>query len=1081
MPMKKAKLLFSALFVLMAVSLSAQNVRVTGSVKDAQTGESVPFAAIVVKGTTSGVSSDANGNYSIDVASNASLEFSSVGYVSQVIAVAGKNVINVSLVPDFEALNETIVVAFGTTTKEAFTGSAAVIKSDDLVKRTTSNVANALVGAVPGLQMRGQSGAPGAGAGSMNIRGIASIYADTDPLVIVDGAPYTASLSNIPQSDIESVTVLKDAASAALYGARGAAGVIIVTTKKGSKGNATVNFDARVGVNSRAIQDYDVITDPAEYYQAYYNQLYNYSFYGQNKSAADANVWANETMLEHLGYQVYSLPDGESLIGMNGKLNPNATLGYKLPVYDDDGKLVETYYLQPDNWTNEAYKKALRQEYTVSVNGGNERSNFFASVGYLNEDGVIEFSGYERLSARLKADYQARKWLKVGGNIAFVNSTTTSNPNMSSSSLGSTNLMYYTSSIAPIYPIYVRVLDANGNPVIRTDANGNPQYDYGRPGPDYPVARAFLQTGNPLGSNYYNVSQAKNYQVNGSFFADVDILPFLKLNATSTMIVNQSNQTFYDNGLYGPKVGVHGELTKYASTGLRQNHLQTLTFHKDFGDHNVNVIAGHEYYRADTQSLEAVAQGAYNPSILEISAFAKKQTSTSSATVYNVEGYFLSAQYNYNQKYYLSGSFRRDATSYFAKENQWGNFWSVGAAWILSKESFMENADFVDFLKLKASIGQQGNDGVGAYCYTDLYTITPSGEYTMSPTFARIGNPNISWETTTNSNVGLEFSLFKGRLSGGIDAYSKVSDGQLFWLSVAESIGSRGYYGNLGKIRNNGIEFALNADVVRTRNVTWSLNFNISTNADKILTLPESKMVDPENGVRGFTESNRWLEEGGSMYALFRKSYAGVNEQGEALYWVDEDVLNDSKRPGVKKSYTTTIWSDASYYNQGSALPDAFGGFGTTLRIGGFDLTATFDYQIGGKIYDSRYAGYMSPCENQGDAGSTFHKDWIKSWSPNNTSSNLPRWQYADRYSTSASDRFLTNASYLNFQSFMVGYTLPKFIEGISKLRIYAAGENLCFWSARQGLDPRYSFTGTASVSVYSPVRTISGGVQITF
>ena len=342
--MKKAKLFFSALFVLLAVSLSAQNIRVTGTVRDAQTGESVPFASIVVKGTASGVSSDANGGYALSVASNAILEFSSVGYKTQDVPVAGKSVINVDLEPDFEALNETIVVAFGTTTKEAFTGSAAVVRSEELQKRATANVTNALVGAVPGLQIKGASGAPGAGSGNINVRGISSLSASTSPLVIVDGAPYPASLTNIPQSDIESITVLKDAASAALYGARGAAGVILVTTKRSRNRDAQVNVDMRVGVNTRGVQDYDVITDPGQFYEAYYSLMYNY-YTSRGTAAETANSNANRLTLNHLGYNVFTIPDGEKLIGMDGKINPNATLGRK---YSWNG---ETYYMQPDNWT----------------------------------------------------------------------------------------------------------------------------------------------------------------------------------------------------------------------------------------------------------------------------------------------------------------------------------------------------------------------------------------------------------------------------------------------------------------------------------------------------------------------------------------------------------------------------------------------------------------------------------------------------------------------------------------------------------------------------------------------------------
>ena len=639
--MNKAKLLLSTLFILLAASVYAQNVRVTGNVKDAQTGENVPFAAIVVKGTTSGVSTDANGNYSLDAPANATLEFSSVGYETQSIAIAGKKVINVSLVPDFEALNETIVVAFGTTTKEAFTGSAAVVKSEDLAKRATSNVTNALVGSVPGLQMKGASGAPGAGAGSINIRGLASVQADTNPLVIVDGAPYTASLTNIPQNDIESITVLKDAASAALYGARGAAGVILVTTKRARAGdNAQVNVDMRVGVNSRAVQDHDVIKDPAKFYEAYYAQMYNYYYYGQGLSAESANVSANEAMLTHLGYNVYTVPEDELLIGANGKINPNATLGRS---YEFNG---EQYYLTPDNWLDKAYKNAIRQEYNMSVNGGNDRGSFYASLGYLNEDGIIEYSGFERITARARADYQVKKWLKVGANIGFVNSKTTSNPNMSTD-LGSTNLMYYTTFIAPIYPIYVRVLDANNNPVIRTDEFGHEQYDYGVAASNYGIGRGFMQTGNPFGSNRYNSNITEGRQFNGTFTAD--ITSFLKANISSTVNWGNTLQTIYDNPFYGPKAGVNGELYKYAYTGFRTNNIQSLTYYNDFGQHSVNVMAGHEYYSAITRSQAITAQGGFSPEIPEVNAFANVlYAGTSSAsTLYNVEGYFLSAQYDF--------------------------------------------------------------------------------------------------------------------------------------------------------------------------------------------------------------------------------------------------------------------------------------------------------------------------------------------------------------------------------------------------------------------------------------------------
>jgi TonB-linked SusC/RagA family outer membrane protein len=1059
---------------LLTVELNAQNLNIKGKVADTN-GNALPGAAVLIQGSIVGATTDDNGDYVLsNVPTGSVLEFKLVGFVTQEIKVLSETVINAVLQEETESLDEIIVVAFGTAKKSAFTGSATVLNSEEISKRVTSNVTNALTGSVPGFQMRGSSGAPGAGSGSINIRGIASMYAGKDPLIIVDGSPYTASLTNIPTSDIESVTVLKDAASAALYGARGAAGVIIVTTKRGSTHNAVVNVDVKWGVNTRGIQDYDVITDPAQYYEAYYSQLYNNYYYGQGYDAARANSSANERMLSDLGYNVYTLPEGELLVGTNGKLNPNAKLGRKHTYEGTD------YYLQPDNWTDLAYKSALRQEYNASVTGGSDKASFYAGIGYLDEDGVIEYSGYERISARLKADYQAKKWLKVGGNVGYVHSNQKSNPNLSTV-LDANNLMYYTSMIAPIYPVFIRVVDEKGNVTIKRDVTGREAYDYGVASTNYGIPRTFMTTGNPLGSNRYNKVTSEGNQLNANFTVDVNITDFLKANVTNTVIWGQTHRSDYGNPFYGNKVGVNGELTKDFTSTLRTNSLQSLTYFDSFGAHNVSLMAGHEYYKTTTKYLDAIAQGGFTPDITEINAFANPVNAHSYTTAYNVEGYFGSFQYDYAEKYFASLSYRRDASSNFAKENQWGNFWSVGGAWLISKETFLTDYKWIDMLKIKASIGQQGNDNIGDWAYIDLYTLSKVDETSMSPSFSRMGNPNITWETTTNFNAGIEFGFWKNRLRGSVDVYNKKVTDLLFWLSVPESAGSRGYYDNIGDIRNTGVELTLTGDIVRTKDIDWGVSVNLSHNQSKILSLPESKTAD--NG--GFTEGAMWYEVGGPLYNSFRPQYAGVNAQGEAIYWVDNDLndgtRNNTAKAGKNYSRTTTDVNNATRYAHGSTLPKVFGGFSTTLRVWNFDASATFDFQWGGKIFDSRYQSLMTPTEGN-PTGYTFHLDYAKAWSPNNTSSNIPRWQYSDPYGAASSDRFLTSASYLNFQSFTIGYTLPKnLIKNVSKLRIYVAGENLGFLSARKGLDPRYSYEANASVTVYSPVRNFSGGIQLTF
>lgn len=1004
-----------------------------------------------------------------------------VSYVGmETVEVVGKRNMRIVLNADQTDLDEVMVVAYGTAKKSAFTGSAAVVKSEDLAKHTTTNVTEALVGSVPGLQMRGSSGQPGA-AGTMNIRGISSLYAATDPLIIVDGAPYPGTLSSIPTNDIESVTVLKDAASAALYGARGAAGVVIITTKRGARQDAEITVDMKWGVNSRAVQDYDRITDPGEYYEAYYSQLYNYGFYGQGLSASAANVYANNKMLSDLVYNVYDVPNGEQLIGMDGKLNPNAVLGNRFTRNGTE------YYLAPDDWQDLIYRHSLRQEYNVSVNGGNDRASFYASLGYLNDEGIIINSDYERISARVRADYQAKKWLKLGANVQYVHSNTSQIPNASLQS-NSGNIMYFAAAIAPIYPAYVRGIDENGNVAILKDQYGNEAYDYGLSTAGYGMRRPFLGTGNPFGDINLNKDKSIGDNFNGTFSADVQFTDYLKFNATSTVLYSQSQRSLYQNPFYGLSVSTVGELTKATSNSIRTNNVQTLTFTKDFGPHGVTALIGHEYYKVKSKYLGANSTGGFSPDIPELDAFATPKANSSYTTGYNVEGYFFNAQYNYNETYFASASYRRDASSRFAKENRWGDFWSLGAAWLINKEKWFK-APWVDELKLKASIGQQGNDNIGNWAYIDLYSLAASGS-SMSATFARKGNKDITWETTTNLNIDTEFSFSKGRLSGSFDFYSKKTTDLLFWLNIPESSGTRGYYGNIGDIRNNGIELTLTGAIIRNKDIDWTVTANLAHNSTKILKLPESKTAE----LGGFSDSDpnnmisSWFREGGPLYNTFIAEYAGVNEYGEALYWVDEDLAGTSyatSKPGQKHSYTTTNPNEASRYEQGSSLPKVFGGFSTSFRYKGFDVSASFDYQIGGKVYDMVYANLMTPTESASGAGSAIHKDYIKAWSPNNTSSDIPRWQYGQNagYATFKSSRFLTSASYFNFQSFTVGYTLPKnLIPGISKVRVYCAGENIGFISARKGLDPRYSFDGnTSSTATYSPARTISGGIQVTF
>ena len=1076
--MKKAKLFFSALLVLLTVSLSAQSLRVAGTVRDASTGEGIPFASVVVKGTTTGVSSDADGLFTINASANGTLVVSAIGYKTVEVPVDGKAAVNVTLEADTEMLNETIVVAFGTSTREAFTGSAAVVGSEQLAKSQVSSVTNALAGSVAGVQLTSSNGAPGSSA-TIRVRGYSSINAGLDPLIIVDGAPYAGDIANINASDIESMTVLKDAASNALYGARGANGVIIITTKKAKSGEATVTFDAKVGVNTRALRNYKVISDPAQYYETHYKALYNY-YVSRGNSAEQAWTLANTNIGKEqgnggLGYIVYTVPEGQSLIDANGKLNPSATLG----------RVVGNHYIIPDDWAKEGYRNGIRQEYNVSASGSTSRSSFYASLGYLNEDGITEASDLERFTGRLRADYQVKKWLKVSANVSYTrfNGSSLGN-NGSSTSTG--NIWAFTSYIAPIYPLWVRNADGS----IYTDANGLQVMDYGNgslarggvPG----LSRPFLSDANALMDSRLNTRNHEGNASTGNFAADFSLLPGLTFTANGTYHLDETRYTWVYNPYYGQFRSTGGTVEKEHDRSFDYNFQQILRYSQTFGTaHHMTLTFGHEYTNRRSYSLWAEKSKMFSQDNKELNgAIIDGQSSGSSISEYNNEGYFFNGQYDFNSKIFASASFRRDASSRFAPDYRWGNFWSLGGAWIMSKEPWFA-APWVGELKLKASVGSQGNDNIGNFRYTDTFDITNSSG-SVGTSFRTKGTHDITWETNTNYNVGAEFSLFN-RVSGSLEYFYRKTSDMLFSFSVSPSLGYSSYYDNVGDLYNDGVELGLNFNIFDKKNVKWDVNFNITHLNNKSTTLHEDKktttLYDLDgNEYLGYASSGAFIAEGLPLYTFREKEYAGVDpETGESLWY--KNVFDEAGNwTGVE---TTSDNASASYYvTRKTAISDFYGGLGTTLYLYGFDFSINTSYQLGGYQYDGTYATFMStPTSNS--TGNNIHVDALKAWSSSNPDSNIPRWQFGDTYSAGASTRFLTKASYFNIENISLGYTLPAGWTskiGIQSLRIYATAQNVWYWSARQGFDPRQnSGNGTSNAAYYSPMRTISGGVTFKF
>ena len=1064
---RKLMLLLACLFVGIGL-VTAQTQTVTGVVISEEDGQPVIGASVRVENTQLGAITDVDGKFQIaNVPSSAkTLVISYIGM--ETVKVPVKPSVKVFLKSNTELLDEVMVVAYGTAKKSAFTGSATVVGSEEIGKIQSSNVANALTGKVAGVQLNTSSGQPGATTPSIRVRGISSINAGNDPLIILDGAPYDGDLNNISSQDIESMTVLKDAASNALYGARGANGVIIITTKKGTSGQARVTVDAKWGSNSRATQDYNFIKSPAQYYEMYYGALKSYFMNEQGMTEAAAHVSANTNMLSSgdygLGYNVYTIPQGQYLIGTNGKLNPNATLGN---VVSYNG---QEYTVMPDNWLDEAYSHGLRQEYNVSVSAGTDKSSFYASISYLNNEGITANSDYERLTGRLKADYQVKEWLKFGANMSYTHFDANSlGEDGSSNSSG--NIFAYATQIAPIYPLYVR--DGQGN--IMKDSNGITVYDFGNNNAG--MSRPFLSGGNAYAANLLDTNNAEGNAMTATGFAEVRFLKDFKFTWTSGVAIDETRSTSFTNPYYGQYASSNGIPSKAHTRNLSYNHQQLLNWKRSFGSNNLEIMLGHESYRSKYYYLYASKSNVFDPNNTELAGAITENGSDSYVTDYNTEGYFGRAQYDFAEKYFLSGSYRRDASSRFHPDNRWGNFWSAGAAWIISKEDFFD-VDWVDMLKIKASYGSQGNDNIGNYLYVNTYEIVNAGG-SPAANPSTMGNKDITWETNGNFNAGFDFELFKGRLSGTVEYFFRKTSDMLFSFPLPPSFGYTSYYANVGDMTNQGIEAEFNATAIKTNDFTWDINLNLTHYKNKISYLPEERKTMVVDGVPGYSSGNYYYGEGEPLFTYRIKKYAGVSEDGQAMYY--KNVKDEAGN--VIGQEATTKYDEADYYLCGSALPDVYGGFGTSLSYKGFDLSADFTYQIGGLVYDSDYASLMAP-PTASSKGTNFHADLLNAWTPENTSSNIPRFQFGDNYATASSDRFLTKASYLSLQNLNFGYTLPANVTrnvGIEKVRVYLTADNVWVWSKRQGLDPRQSISGSVTNSYYAPMRTISGGITLTF
>lgn len=1031
--MKRYLRLFLGMVCLLVVStVEAQLLNVRGIIRDKATGVTLPGVSVMVKGTARGCASDIDGRFEVQANSNDVLTFTFVGMKDLEMPVGGRTSLEVMMEEASEVMEEVMVVAYGTARKESFTGSAEVIGSKQLEKRTLSNVTKAIDGTVAGVQTSSGSGQPGSGA-QIIIRGIGSINASSTPLYVVDGVPFEGSLNSINPEDIETMSILKDASASALYGSRGANGVVIITTKKGQQGKVSINFKANVGIQQRAIPKYELL-DAGEFMEA----SWDYARLGyQGMSDEQARETALQNYMQNLGgeqYNPFTLPSEQLIDPATGKMV--------------DGVQMKWH----DDWLDEAMRSTpIRQEYSLTARGGNDRSQFMISGAYLKEEGLILQSGFDRLSLRGKIDALLKDWWKAGLSIGL---SLTKTNNIMSSGSDAYNVWYAGMLMGPIYPLYVR--DTEGNVVLE---NGVPQYDFGG-------TRPFLSNSHTIALLHQDKNTSKNdnasvrayFELGDKTNAKLGFLKDFKFTVNLGADYKLSSEHQFLNPFTGSAETTNGRMTKTNQRMLSYTMNELLSYNRSFGKHTLDVLAGHEYYDLSTETLSGIRTGFMFSDEKDLVGGTTIIDANSYGDNYRIQAFLSRLNYNFADKYYLSASFRTDGSSRFHKDNRWGNFWSVGASWRMSEEHFMKSLAWLNNLTLKVSYGQQGNDAVGTYyAWQRTYQYGYANGSFPGVATLQLENKNLKWEKNNNLNFGIEAKMFHQRLSVSLEAYLKKTEDMLLYKTLPISSGYSGIYENIGSMKNRGFDFTFSGIPVQTQRFHWQSTLLVSRYNNEVTALA--------GGEDRISLGNRVIQVGEAAYSFYMYKAAGVDpETGNQLYWTKEG----EKTPNASQAEKEIL---------GSRIPDVYGSFSNDFSYRGFDLQILLTYSLGGKILDNNYTSLMTGTQY----GTNFHKDMARRWRKPGDITDVPR--LASGYIPAATDRFLVDASYLGIKNISLGYTFDlKGLgrAGIRALRLSVTGDNLHTFTKLKGINPQFDFTGGQAFT-YIPVRNISFGIDLSF
>ena len=997
--------IFMFFFLFTPFVYSQSRKQITGSVQDVQ-GNPLIGVSILETGTSNGTITDMNGTYSLNISStNATLRFSYIGYEEQLIKIQGRNVINVKMNEETSNLDEVVVVGYGVQRKASFTGAAAVVGKDVLAKKTDANFVKALEGAVPGIQMNNSTSMPGIW-GSIYVRGRGSLNSGTQPLYVIDGMPVDSDtddnsltystnntidpMSSLNPADIESITVLKDAAATAIYGSRAANGVIVVTTKKGAEGKFNINLDIKQGFVTTANNNMD-----------FANAQQTMKLFTDGYTAAQGGDWQ-----ENYNYLA------DDYFGWDRKSS-----------YD---------------WMDAISRKGYYQDYNLNMQGRTGSTGYYVGLGYLNTEGLIIGSDLERFSGRLNLDTKF-KWATLGVNSSY-SYTTQNGFSLSTAGSMSSPLTAAVSSQTPMDPFY----DSEGNYANINNYN--------------PLALMDEKTG--------ELNQSNTQMVNLNPYFQIDFGKGIYAKTTLGVNINELRQYQYWSALYNPQAQDYnglGQQYNSKSTVVTWNNI--IGWNYKFADkHDISLMLGQEMQK------KSYFYEYYAKSDFPFAASGMRDLTTAGTDQGNeyykqearLASYFADVHYSYADKYYLSGSFRRDGSSVFGTDNRWGNFWSVGGKWRISGEEFLSENEIITNATLRASYGTVGNQDISWYAARGFYS---SGyNYNQMPGMrpTSIPNPELTWEVSKKFDIGFDLSFLQ-RIHLTFDFYNEETSDALFEIPLSMTTGISKTYQNIGSIRNRGIEFSINTSIIQNNDLNWNFFANLTWNKNEVIKLSTDDPLEYTYQI---------IEQGHPYSQFYMKEYVGIDhETGRPLWYLNKEG-----------DETTSDYNAAAKRYVGDADPKVLGGFGTNLTWKGVDFNLNFNYRLGGKVYNSGAAftgfgmAFRTPLEDVA----------LNSWTPENKNAKYPQYIYRDpNNATATSSRYLYSGNYLRISNVTLGYTLPKTWTQkafIQKLRAYVSVDNLYTFTASDfvGYNPETSANGVIAWQ-YPATCTFIGGIQLTF